>query len=276
MKFSVSQNETFGTAEGAYSYVTQREFRDSQITLTDHESELVLNYFGMNNIQVGNVGSNPQLSSKQFRLYPSGALINLNLNYPKPGKAELRLYISQRAGFKPLANNVCFIFVRNNDIWIGEMTEIEWRLQASFFKDDDDDDVYQKSINNEKVRVAILPERVAYARDKRIARQRFELSQYRCEFNPMHDLFISRSTGFSYLEAHHLIPMKAQGFFPNTLDTIDNIFALCPYCHRAIHHAEPHLARSILDKLVYQRPVIQNYGLVKDDLYQLYSVEEIL
>lgn len=282
MKFSESQKKTFGTTEGAYSFVTEREYEDSQITLTADEAEVVTNHFGNDNIHVGNVKSNEDLSAKKFMLFPSGEPVNLNLVYPKPGKGELRLYISEKAGFKPLANNVCFIYSMNGEIWIGEMTENEWRSETSYFNDDDDDFEYQNRINNDKGVDDKAPEKKTvgekeiYPRDRNIAKQRFELAKYKCEFDPAHELFISRSKNFPYLEAHHLIPMKAQDLFPEqTLDTTENVFALCPRCHRAIHHAEPVLARSIIDKLVYDRPVIDDYGLVKEDLYQLYSVEEI-
>jgi len=34
-----------------------------------------------------------------------------------------------------------------------------------------------------------------------------------------------------YLEVHHVIPLSKKG-----LDNIDNVAALCPNCHREIHH----------------------------------------
>ena len=42
--------------------------------------------------------------------------------------------------------------------------------------------------------------------------------------------FISRSTGFPYLEVHHVLPLADDG-----PDTIDNTVALCPNCHRKCH-----------------------------------------
>ena len=68
MKFSKVQERRFGTSNGAYSTVTDRENYDSQITLTDYEAELVISHFGHSNLHVGNVQSNPTLASKPLRL----------------------------------------------------------------------------------------------------------------------------------------------------------------------------------------------------------------
>jgi 5-methylcytosine-specific restriction enzyme A len=46
MRFRQFHNDFFDSIDGAYSLVTQREFYDSQITLTDAEAEMVINHFG--------------------------------------------------------------------------------------------------------------------------------------------------------------------------------------------------------------------------------------
>ncbi len=92
--------------------------------------------FGKENILVGNVASNRTLARKEFRLYPKGDRISLNLVYPKPEKSELRLYLSKSAGFKPNPGEVWFLFLRKNEVWIGAMKESEWRKENAFYKDD--------------------------------------------------------------------------------------------------------------------------------------------
>jgi len=47
-----------------------------------------------------------------------------------------------------------------------------------------------------------------------------------------------REDGKPYLEAHHVRPLSDKG-----PDTIDNVAACCPNCHRALHHAEDRLER---------------------------------
>jgi len=43
--------------------------------------------------------------------------------------------------------------------------------------------------------------------------------------------FIRKSNGEKYLEVHHIVPLSDDG-----LDKVDNVLALCPNCHRELHH----------------------------------------
>ena len=276
MKFGKIQERKFGASSGAYSIVTERENYDSQITLTDYEAELVVDHFGKENLHVGNVQSNKILASKPLRLYPSGKIINLNIVYPKPEKTELRLYISSQVGFKPEGGEVWFLFEKEGNLWIGAMSESSWRTESSELKKDDSDAIYQEALDeSDSIRVAKLKARDAYARDRNIALERMRLSEYSCEFDSKHNLFISRFSKQPYLEAHHLIPIGLQGDFAEPLDTVYNVFCLCPYCHRAVHHAEEPIARDILSRLADSRPVLERFSLKVQDLFSLYAVEEI-
>jgi hypothetical protein len=276
VRFGAVQKINLGTSDGAYSVVTKREHEDSQITLTDYEAEVVISHFGKDNIHVGNVQSNKVLSSKPFRLFPSGKTIKLNVVYPKPEKTELRLYISSKAGFKPKGGEIWFMFLKDNSIWIGAMPEPAWRNKSSEVKEDEFDEIYQREVNDtDTVRIAKLKGRDVYARDRNIAVTRMKLSGFTCEFDPSHKLFSSRFTKNPYLEAHHLIPIGLQGSFRQPLDTIHNIFCLCPYCHRAVHNAEDSVARNILTSLAEKRPVLKRFGLTVPELFGLYAVEEI-
>lgn len=38
------------------------------------------------------------------------------------------------------------------------------------------------------------------------------------------------------MEGHHLIPLKFQEEFSNSIDVYANIVCLCPVCHRLLHH----------------------------------------
>jgi len=277
MQFGPAQKERFGTNDGAYSIVTDREHYDSQITVTDYEAELIVSHFRKENIHVGSVSSNPLLSSKRFTLFPNGEEIELNVIYPKPGKSELRLYISNKAGFKPDSNETWFVFKKDGSIWIGSMPESDWRFESSLLKVDETDDIYQSSINEtSQTRLVRLKEKDVYQRKRSIALSRIERSHYTCEVSTDHRLFTSRSTRNLYLEAHHLIPIALQSNFTQSLDTIENVFSLCPFCHRAIHHAEESFARKLLETLSLKRPVLNTYGISLQDLFNLYAVEEIV
>jgi 5-methylcytosine-specific restriction enzyme A len=69
--------------------------------------------------------------------------------------------------------------------------------------------------------------------------------------------------------------MGLQQEFSKPLDTINNVFCLCPYCHRAVHHAEEPFARKIIGDLAQKRTVLSDFDLSIPDLFSLYAVEEI-
>jgi 5-methylcytosine-specific restriction enzyme A len=274
MKFGLLQQQIFGTNAGAYSPVTATEVGDSQITLTDYEAELVVRHFGRGNIHIGNVRSNPAAARKQFILFPTGKPVELNLIYPKPAKTELRLYLRQ--GFKPAPGDIWFVFEKDGNLHLGSLTEKMWR---SLGRDDTEDDQYVSLAAEETLVQPVDPRRVAslqYPRDPKLARQRFEKAKYRCEFNPDHKLFTARATGKEFLEPHHLIMVSLQSRFPTKLDTLENIFALCPWCHRAVHHAERPLVTEIVSTLLERRPhVCSRLSLSTDDVLRLYNCEQI-
>ncbi|MEO8003145.1 MAG: HNH endonuclease [Arenimonas sp.] len=277
MKFGINQKLKFDSKFGSYSIVTERENYDSQITATDFETELLIKHFGKKNILIGNVASDRDMAKKKFKKFPNGEDLFLNLVFPKREKTELRLYLSTRAGFKPLTNSVWFIFIRAGDIWIGSMGEAQWRAENSLLVYDDDEQKYQDSIEEfDEVKRIKLKERDVYARDRRLALKRLEKADYKCEFNSGHKLFISRHTNRPYLEAHHLLPMALQETTKTKLDTLSNIFCLCPNCHRAIHHSESSFAREIIDTLVDYRPkVLEILDVRNVDIHRFYALEEI-
>lgn len=265
MEFSFLQCATLNAVKGSYSPVTDREIYDSQITATDSEAKLLVEFFGRSGegIYVGNVNSNKAAARKQFRLFPSGERIFLNLVYPKPNKAELRLYLSSRAGFMPQNGDVWFLFVSRTDgtLWIGTLSEQKWREL------NDGSSIEQEAGQKEK----------KAERDPALVKKRMELSKFKCEYSESHKLFIAKSSGCNYVEVHHVIPMKFQkDFAGKKLDHLNNLYSLCPYCHAAVHYADGRVARKLLSRMYDERSIGFHYGISKLNLYQLYSVEEIV
>lgn len=125
MLFKSAHNRFFGSCVGAYSALTRTEFKDSQLTLTKDEFGLANVFYG-GRIHCGPVRHDPDGARKQFRLYPTGRYIELNLVYPKPEREELRLYLSGRRGFKPSPGDIWFIFEREAELCIGSMSATEW------------------------------------------------------------------------------------------------------------------------------------------------------
>lgn len=125
MRFDKIHNRFFTSYSGAYSVLTAREYADSQLTLADDEYKLA-NYFFGGRIHCGPVRDDPEGARKPFRLYPMGKCIELNLIYPKPQREELRLYLSERRGFKPKPGDFWFLFERDAELFLGSMSQGEW------------------------------------------------------------------------------------------------------------------------------------------------------
>lgn len=129
MRFKDIHRQFFNAVDGAFSVVTDREIFDSQITVTGEEAKLLTEYFERAGepILIGNVSSCREKAMKQFRLYPGGESVGLNLVFPKPTKPELRLYIASRRGYKPRQGSVWFVYEGiDHKIWIGSMGMDEW------------------------------------------------------------------------------------------------------------------------------------------------------
>lgn len=281
MKFGIVQTECFNAIGGSYSIVTDRELYDSQITATDAEAVLLKSYFESRGetIYRGNVASNRLAAAKEFRLYPSGKVIQLNLVYPKPEKNELRLYLASRRGFMPKKGQVWFLFVSNaNALWIGAMDEHEWRQLNAAQRNIAGPIVLDANVERaiEDTRATGQPN-ARRRRNVDVIDRRLRLSKYKCECDRAHPLFISRATGCPFLEVHHIIPFQySQHFKSYNLDSLDNLCCLCPSCHSIVHHGEESLARNVLQRLYRRRSIGLHFKLSEEELYRLYSVEEIV
>jgi hypothetical protein len=274
MKFGAIQKIKFGTDAGTYSMVTEREEFDSQITLTDYETELAVGHFG-ETILRGPVKSNPEQALKTFYLHGTGDAIDLNLVYPKPDRTELRLYLGSRAGFKPKPGEIWFLYLNDDKLFIGAMTEREWRRQERL---DEDDPLYQAAIyEGGEILKTKIAARDAWKRDYKLARESLRLADFKCEFDPSHNLFIARSTLTTYVEAHHLVPMGLQAALDVKLDTRCNIFSLCPMCHSKVHHAINKTAAEVVLRLFERREneLYEKLHLTAEDLLRFYNCEEI-
>jgi len=108
-----------------------------------------------------------------------------------------------------------------------------------------------------------------------IAKLRLERADYTCENDPTHKSFLSATMRKPYVEAHHLVPLKAQKDFgdDNCLDHQNNIFALCANCHRLLHHAVGDEKRPLLQKLYDTRRNKREKAGIKltfDQLFEYY------
>lgn len=92
-----------------------------------------------------------------------------------------------------------------------------------------------------------------YKRNQIIVDHCLEAADYCCEHNADHKTFIAKATGRSYMEGHHLIPMKYQTEFDNSIDVYANIICLCPICHRMIHFGADHDRKYLVEEMYEKR-----------------------
>ena len=81
--------------------------------------------------------------------------------------------------------------------------------------------------------------RLQYPRDPKRRANALVLADFLCEYDTSHPSFIRKSNSKPYTEAHHLIPLNAQGLdqFKNiNLDCEANIVSLCSQCHNQLHY----------------------------------------
>ena len=237
--FNALHKFVFQAKNGAYSVITSKdEAKKGQITLTGYETKLVEDYFGKEKIHKGSAKSDPAKSTKAFFIYNKKSEGQLKLTYPKPNKEELRLYMNAHQGFRPEAGDIWFVFKpedQHKPLVVGSMKPGEWESLGS---KDEGDEEYQGIINSPP---AAAPPKTktttGYERKREIALGKMKQASYRCQADDTHITFISPVTGNNFVEPHHLIPMKAQSDFTNSLDVKENIVVLCPNCHRKIHLA---------------------------------------
>lgn len=113
-----------------------------------------------------------------------------------------------------------------------------------------------------------------YQRNPSVAATALVLADFKCEVDPRHQTFLSNAKGKPYVEAHHLIPFSNQANYAVSLDVTANIVALCPNCHRLMHHGQSHAKKQFLHSLLRIRKAkLAEKGLKigESELMRLYS-----
>ncbi len=283
-EFNKGLKHYFECETGAYSPVTWTEAKDGQITLTGLEKRIALDYFGEDELAPYR-GNDKVLEAagldarRPFRIFPAGNFVYPKLKYAKASGKELRLYFNDNE-FKVDVGHFWGIFIKANEIWLCQFTPwFEQDISTGFITGQEqsvalepDTDDYQNAINgNAPAQVTSVA--MSWKRNPKLAAQAMAQQNYQCEIMPELETFIARSRGNPFLEAHHLIPMKAQSVFKDkNLDTLDNICTLNPYAHRKIHHAPFDLILPDLKRLIAPRRKFLDHLEIGDDyIFKIYQ-----
>jgi hypothetical protein len=150
---------------------------------------------------------------------------------------------------------------KNNAV---DVTDNLTPLNKNSILEDIYDELYIAESNNVSpdkiVNLLDLPQPIAneYARntnrrDPQKAANAKRNANYKCVYNIDHISFTTKNNNENYVEAHHLVPMQLQQKFLYSLDIEANIVALCPICHRLIHHATNNEKKMLITKLYNER-----------------------
>jgi len=278
MKFGPLQKTYFKADDGAYSIVTERERVDGQITITekDGEADIVLSVIKRPNIPRGGAKGQRQ---KVVVIQRNGKeqAGSVTINFPKSDRDELRIYRAEAEGFDFDAGDVWFVFKRAGGLFAGCMNESQWRSIGTL---DHYDAEFQDSVDSVEPRPSVKEVEFAgkrFQRDPAISRRAIAKSGFICEYSGKPTPYLSKRTGKPYIEAHHLIPLGLQGEFDFPLDCTENVIALNPLWHRAIHHAEPKTVQTILDSLrKKRRDFLKAHKISRNQLIYLYGCEDIV
>lgn len=283
-QFTARMNEFFGAERGGYSVVTQDEFSKSQITFVGPEQEIAEDFFGTElEFRHGSIeaitarGLDPNLP---YRLYPSGRGVQLTTSYKTNKPRELRLYLRVDQ-FKPLPGWYWGVFERDNELWLCEISPDMLKKinsgtlyladRGQNFEAEVDD--FQLDLNDSKAPEKKKSQIYQYGRDRKVALEALSRAGFTCELFPEYPTFVSSSSGNLFMEAHHLIPMKLQEGFGQSLDVIDNICCLNPLSHRLVHFGKYDIFEERLARIVRLRSdFIKSVGWIEDDVMGLYAI----
>tara|TARA_Y100000588_G_C14237534_1_gene917997 strand:- start:159 stop:1049 length:891 start_codon:yes stop_codon:yes gene_type:complete len=293
--FTSKQLAFFNASLGAGSIVTWREEFDSQITIDSNEKTVLHAHIPASSIPRMSIKKPSTTSKFSFKNFNTGTIVQLNLNFPKSRGNETRLYLSETSGFKPKAGEYWFLFEERGtkNLFIGTVDYISWAASGGVKSrpssktplpkihspappiTDEEDHIYQTEIYSTIPAATKTGTYKKEHRDRVVALKSIQNASNKCELNASHKTFTLES-GLTYVEAHHLIPIAKQTKLGINLDIPQNIVALCPNCHRAVHHAEK-IARLDILKILYKMRVskLQSAG-IKISLSQIAKMYDCL
>ena len=107
------------------------------------------------------------------------------------------------------------------------------------------------------------------ARNQMVVQEVLEKSGYKCFFNENHITFESYNRP-NYVEAHHIIPVALNDSFDEELDCEENVIALCPNCHKAIHYAVDEYKEDLLKFIMENDNNLSKFNINLEDLKEFY------
>lgn len=298
---TTSELSAFGAQAGSISEITDREATgDRSVTLDRHDKQVLFSRIPKGSYaRKGGAASNHNPDQHNFLVFPRDAVSgakphNVPVVHPKKEGNELRLYGSAGTGLDLRTGDFFYVLVRDGEPlpFIGTISPKERAKllghpakgpsmsgKPSTFDDEEEDTAYQQAIGDTAARMPVGFTGKRYPRDPQVALKALKKAKFLCEAAPdkeTHETFVSATTGQPYVEAHHLVPLSRQGNYSAGLDIVENITALCPNCHRRLHHGAPgQRIQSLLTLLKKRKSALSKQGLDIDEagLMEAYGID---
>ena len=111
-------------------------------------------------------------------------------------------------------------------------------------------------------------------RDPKLIQSVLENSNHTCFFDETHETFPS-TTRPNYVEGHHIIPVSLNDSFEEELDCEENIIALCPNCHKAMHYATNEYKQKLLKNILNENDDFKKFDINLEDMKEIYFNKKI-
>lgn len=109
---------------------------------------------------------------------------------------------------------------------------------------------YEEENHPQAVAISPTTQKEIPKRSRKAVELALKKAEYTCEYDSADKTFKTKTKNeHNYVEGHHLIPINKYRDFPVSLDVAENVVALCPYCHRLLHHGQFEDKKKILDTL---------------------------
>ncbi len=280
---------------GATSEVTYREATgDKSVTVDKFEKSVLATKYPLDSFtRAGGVAPDGKQDKFMFNVFDMKtqqySAHEIAIKYPKSTGYELRLYFNRASGFYPDVGYTWFIFTRAGEnlpfigcVPTGTFTNFtSTNVQQKAYEvnaaiDDVDEEFVRAVMSPEAQKEAVGRQIVVHNRNAATAAKVIKAAQYKCQVDTDHNTFVSASTGQSFVEAHHLVPVAKSPDFDVSLDVEPNIVVLCPNCHRAIHYAEPEHKKVLLSRFYDERSdLLAQCGIVLtiEQLFKYYGID---
>ena len=121
----------------------------------------------------------------------------------------------------------------------------------------------EKKFDEVKNRISCKP------RNPLVIKNVLDKCNYNCFFDENHITFPSNNRR-NYVEGHHIIPVALNDSFSEELDCEENVIALCPNCHRAMHYAKNEYKEELLSYILENNEEFDKFNLSLEDMKEIY------